>query len=45
MRVPTRSVAGPSALRRLELRDAESPEDVEPTLFVLDLFQDGMRLS
>ena len=31
---------GLRALRRLELRDAESPEDVERTLFVLDLFQD-----
>ena len=28
---------GLRALRRLELRDAEPPEDVEPTLFVLDL--------
>ena len=26
----------------LERRDAEAPEDLEPTLFVLDLFQDGM---
>ena len=34
---------GLRALPRLELRDAEPPEDVEPTLFVLDLFQDGMK--
>jgi hypothetical protein len=34
---------GLRALRRLELRDAESPEDIERTLFVLDLFQDGMK--
>ena len=27
------------ALRRLERRDAEPPEDLEPTLFVLDLFR------
>src|SRR2546430_10609350 len=34
---------GLRALRRLELRDAEPPKDVQPTLFVLDLFQDGMK--
>src|SRR2546429_5256825 len=34
---------GLRALGRLELRDAEPPKDVEPTLFVLDLFQDGMK--
>jgi len=31
------------AIRLLQLRDQAAPEDVEPTLDVPELFQDGMQ--
>jgi len=31
------------AFRFLELRDPETPEDVEPTLYVFQLLKDGMK--
>ena len=42
-------VSGPKVLERLrtlcrlQLCDAEAPEDIEPTLYEFQLFQDGME--